>query len=120
MAVIHIFTLDSNISDRIKNNQFSEDQIVNLYNTFKMQQKTKMKGFFVALAILFAAMIGYGVPVLIIKIGLPEAWPYIGIVLLIYGIIAFASWYFSMGAIKIKWNRLIKKYYYGMYENCKL
>lgn len=85
-----------------------------------MQQKTKMKGFFVALAILFAAMIGYGVPVLIIKIGLPEAWPYIGIVLLIYGIIAFASWYFSMGAIKIKWNRLIKKYYYGMYENCKL
>lgn len=120
MAVIHSFSLDERISNAIVNSAYSESQITEMYNSLWEDQKKKKKGFIVAMAILSAMMLGYGVPVLIKTIGFPDAWPYLGMVVAVVVITAVISWYLSMGKIKIKWNKLIKNYYPEIYINCKL
>ena len=120
MAVIHIFTLSSEVARGIEERRYSEGQIAEIYESYKKDEHSKKKGFWIAMILVAALFLGYGIPVVVKSIGLPEAFPLIVSIFVFIGIVWVLTWYFTIGAIKLKWNRLIKEYYPVIYEKYRL
>ena len=120
MAVIHMITLSPEVANGIMSRKYSEAQLGQMYDSYISINKKRKQGLLIAMILVAVMMIGYGVPVFVIKIGLPEALPLIIMIFVIVGIVWFLTWYLTLESVKLKWNSLIKEYYPLCYEKYKL